>query len=85
MLHDLKIWPEQFAALKSGAKRHEIRAFDRPYAVGDTLRLREYNPNTKTFSGDLVDVRITHITAPGTFGLPGSVGAMSIALATEFQ
>jgi hypothetical protein len=42
MIHDLKCWPEPFAAILSGEKRHEIRRDDRGFKVGDVLRLREY-------------------------------------------
>lgn len=42
--HDLKTWPEPFAALWSGAKRAEFRKTDRPFAAGDLLRLREWSP-----------------------------------------
>jgi len=42
--HDLKCWPGPFAAVASGLKTFEIRKDDRPYAVGDTLILREWCP-----------------------------------------
>ena len=35
--HDLKCWPEPFAAVASGIKTFEVRVDDRPYAAGDTL------------------------------------------------
>jgi hypothetical protein len=44
MGHDLKTWPEPFAAVLSGAKRAEVRKADRNYSVGDTLVLREWSP-----------------------------------------
>lgn len=43
MTHDLKSWPGSFDAVASGAKKHEIRKADRPFAVGDDLVLREWN------------------------------------------
>jgi len=43
--HDLKTWPEPFAAILAGTKRHEIRKADRPFAVGDVLLLREWAPS----------------------------------------
>lgn len=44
MIHELKIWPEYFAEVKSGNKTFEIRKSDRDYRVGDILRLREFYP-----------------------------------------
>jgi hypothetical protein len=47
MRHDLKCWPDEFAAIERGEKLHEIRRADRPYAVGDVLALREWMPGEK--------------------------------------
>lgn len=45
MIHDLKCWPEHFAAILAGDKRCELRREDtRRFAVGDRLRLREWDP-----------------------------------------
>ena len=44
-VHDLKVWPEPFAALRDGRKRFEVRwERERRYEVGNVLRLREYCP-----------------------------------------
>ena len=43
--HNLKCWPEPFAAVASGIKTFEVRVDDLPYAVGDTLILREWCPD----------------------------------------
>lgn len=42
--HDLKVWPEFFAALVEGTKMFEVRRNDRGFAVGDVLHLREWTP-----------------------------------------
>lgn len=49
--HDLKCWPEFFAAILDGTKQFELRFNDRGYAVGDTLRLREWEPGTEQYTG----------------------------------
>jgi hypothetical protein len=62
--HKVKSWPQFFEAALSGAKTHEVRRFtDRDYRVGDTLRLREYDPATETYSGREMVVRITYVTS----------------------
>lgn len=43
MEHSLKAWPASFRDVRSGKKKFEVRIFDRDYAVGDTLRLREFD------------------------------------------
>lgn len=46
MIHELKVWPDFFDDLCSGKKSFELRKLDRPFAVGDTLCLREWSPTT---------------------------------------
>ena len=50
-IHDLKIWPEHFDAVVSGRKRFEVRVNDRGYEVGDTLHLREWEPDEERYTG----------------------------------
>ena len=47
-LHTLKIYSEYYDAVRNGIKTFEIRKNDRDYKVGDTLRLREYDPDLET-------------------------------------
>lgn len=42
--HELKVWPEYFHRISSGQKTFEIRKNDRDFQVGDTLILKEFNP-----------------------------------------
>jgi hypothetical protein len=79
--HELKVWPRQYGAIASGEKTHEVRRFDRDFRVGDTLLLCEYAPQRGEFTGRRARVRVTHITLPGTFGLPRDLGVMSFTKA----
>ena len=59
--HELKTWPEFFTAIVDGRKRFELRKDDRGFAVGDGLILKEWNPNTKSYTGSQVVVIVTYI------------------------
>ncbi len=84
--HDLKTWPEPFAAVVAGVKRYEIRSRDRDYHVGDTLLLLEWDPaatrrdwhEPKGYSGREHLVRVTYMTDGGQWGLPANMCVMSI-------
>src|SRR5688500_5918925 len=80
MIHDLKTWPGPFAAVRAGLKLHEIRRADRPFAEGDMLHLREWDPATEQYTGAEVRVHVTHVTAAGEWGLPPDLCVMSIAI-----
>lgn len=71
MIHDLKIWPEYFEAVRIGLKNFEIRKNDRGFQIGETLRLREYNPNTEEFSGKSIERVITYIVEGPPFMAEG--------------
>jgi hypothetical protein len=61
--HELKIWPDHFGAILSGAKRQEVRKNDRDFKVGDVLYLREWSPGVG-YSGRGMRVIVTHIAEP---------------------
>lgn len=60
--HNLKIWPEFFADIVSGAKKYEVRVNDRGFKIDDELNLQEWNPNTAVFTGASCTVKVVHIT-----------------------
>lgn len=76
--HTLKCHPAPFALSRAGAKPYEVRVFDRPYAVGDTIDLCEWDPDTGDYTGDSMRLRVTCITAPGTWGLPPGTGILGV-------
>lgn len=49
--HDLKSTPEHFLPVLEGLKTFEIRKNDRDFQPGDSVTLREYDPQTNTYSG----------------------------------
>ncbi|MER2980864.1 DUF3850 domain-containing protein [Serratia bockelmannii] len=68
--HNLKIEPESFAAVVSGARKAEFCLNDRDFSVGDLICLQEYGPHPEFdhlvgFTGESVWVRVTHITTLG--------------------
>ena len=80
--HDLKIWPSYFEAVKSGVKTFEWRRNDRDFAVGDILRLQEFEPAGSTTFGGVYTGRelFAEITykAEGVFGIPEGYCVLAI-------
>ena len=59
--HKLKTWPEYFPHIVSGAKTFEVRRNDRNYAIGDTLWLQEWNPETEEYTGRSCMVKVGYV------------------------
>lgn len=77
--HILKVHPEPFADLLSGAKTGEVRACqDRGFQVGDTVLLQETaHLGGHGFSGRTMRRTITHVQVG--YGLPEWVCVLSYA------
>jgi hypothetical protein len=60
-VHDLKIWPQFFAAIVTGRKTCEVRKNDRGYRIGDTLNLREYEPKRGIYTGQETQVKVVDL------------------------
>lgn len=67
MIHNLKILPMYFEEVRLGNKTFELRKNDRPYNVGDTLILKEFDGNDYT-KRELTR-EITYILQGGNYGL----------------
>ena len=76
-IHELKTWPPHFAAIWSGVKTFEIRRDDRGYEPGDVLHLREWSPESKSYSGRMLLARVTYLLRHPQF-LPEGYCAMAI-------
>ena len=92
-IHELKTIPPYFDDVASGRKTFEVRqTFDRTFAAGDVLRLREWQPERVqtvaellqtsggTYTGRVVCVRVVYVlTGPG-MGIPAHLAVMGIAV-----
>jgi hypothetical protein len=78
--HVLKIWPEYFEAVASGAKTFEVRKNDRGFEVGDTLSLHEFEPGSDGgYTGRSVVRRVSYILSSAAFGLELGYVVMGLA------
>src|SRR5437773_1816891 len=68
----LKTWPEHFEELWQGRKTFELRKADRPFAVGDRLRLDEFIPGGTwrgDYTGRRLKAQVSHLLRGPVFGL----------------
>jgi len=68
-VHELKCWPNHFAAVRRGDKAFEIRRNDRDFAVGDQILLREYSPADAAYTGQIELRLITYLLSEEDFGV----------------
>jgi len=68
MTHELKVHSQFWQAIRNGSKPFDVRINDRKFNVGDTCRLREYDPSFG-YKGDYYELRITYIMAHEDFPL----------------
>jgi hypothetical protein len=59
--HVLKSWPRFFEEVIAGRKTFELRINDRDYRVGDQLLLREWDEQTKEYTGRRTLVEVPYI------------------------
>jgi len=56
-----KIWPEYFQAIVDGKKKFELRIADFKINEGDVLVLREWNSNTKKYTGRVLEKEVKFV------------------------
>ena len=73
MTHELKTVNPYFEAVWNGLKTFEVRKCDRPFAVGDSLYLQEYDSVKKAYSGRSIWVVVSYILKDKPFVPDGYV------------
>lgn len=76
--HELKTWPMHFTNVYTGIKRVELRLDDRDYQQGDVLVLKEWDPQSQSYTDRECRRRVTHLMRGGAFGLQDGYVAMSL-------
>jgi hypothetical protein len=86
--HEVKTWPQEWAAVASGQKTGDLRFNDRGYQPGDVLVLLEWAPIFYTQkspepigngTGRSCERLITHVLPGGKFGLADGYVMLSLA------
>jgi hypothetical protein len=84
-IHDLKTWPEPFQATWNGERTYEVRRMDRPFAVGAALRLLEWSPATRLYTGRTIEARVSHMTEPGEWDMPDDLCVMGLVVVARHE
>jgi hypothetical protein len=82
--HELKTWPPFFIAIEAGQKTFEVRRNDRGFQKGDTLHLREWDPNkgvateSRGYTGNAMRVRVSYVLSGESFGIKDGFVVMGV-------
>jgi hypothetical protein len=86
MRHELKTWPELFEPVRRGTKKADFRKDDRDFQVRDELLMREWNPETREYTGRSILVEVTHVLRTGHgIGVPEGYVVMSFTQLHEMK
>lgn len=77
--HELKTWDLYFARVLDGSKTFEARKNDRDYRDGDTLLLRETEPDSGEYTGREISKRVGFVLDGPEFGVMEGHVIMSLA------
>lgn len=61
--HILKSWPQFFQPILEGTRTHELRRDDRSFSLGDRIQLKEFDPESKCYTGRSCTVEIRSMTS----------------------
>lgn len=78
MTHALKTWPEFYKDVDKGSKTFEVRKADRPFKVGETLLLQEWDNVNNCYTGKECLREITYILYGGQFGVQDGFVVMGL-------
>ena len=56
-----KVWPQYFQKIIDGKKTFELRLADWECNEGDILVLKEWDPETKEYTGRIIEKEVTYI------------------------
>ena len=73
MIHELKIEPQYYEAVRNNRKTFEIRKNDRDYREGDYLALNELTDSGEQYTGRSILVRVKYIMSDERFCRDGYV------------
>lgn len=79
-IHELKTWTEYFNPVNLGNKTFEWRKNDRDFKVSDFVILKEYNPETKEYTGRDCVRKITYILNGPGFDIPEGYVILSLRI-----
>lgn len=63
-----KIWPQYFQAILDGKKTFELRLNDFECKEGDVLVLKEWDPETKSYTGREMKKSVTYVAKVNKLG-----------------
>ncbi len=64
-----KVWPEYFQQILNGKKTFELRLNDFDISEGDTLTLKEWDPETKDYTGRTLEKQVGYVGRWKIYGL----------------
>lgn len=56
-----KTWPEMFEKILTGNKTFDMRIADFKCEIGDILVLKEYDPDTKKYTGREIEKKVSYV------------------------